>query len=243
MKDSLEHRTGCLCREIQELQPLGTLRFPRPAKAGRGLGRGAATLSRAAVPLSRRASRVGPLPAARGEANFPDAGKFSIPPDIQPVRCSGRAFCGSPGDLRLVVRGRGGKRKKAKQLFDAGLKPHATGRLCWRDPPTSSARLPSTQRRTALFNLANCYIQAFAALWRRLAVIRAPEAGFFQQSLTPRIKGKRLNARSERSVRWGAPDPGDGAGRREHQDRRHKTSGKGRRWDPCCSGLTSNREF
>jgi hypothetical protein len=57
--EAREHRTGCLCRGIQELRRLGTLRFPRPAKAGRGLGRGADALSRAAEPLSRRASRVG----------------------------------------------------------------------------------------------------------------------------------------------------------------------------------------
>ena len=64
---ALERRTGCLCREIQELQRLGTVRFSRPAKAGRGLGKGANALARADEPLSRRASRVGlsPLRGAR----------------------------------------------------------------------------------------------------------------------------------------------------------------------------------
>jgi hypothetical protein len=82
----LEHRTGCLCRGIQELRRFGAVRFPRPAKA-RVRERGRRVLSGERSPLPPRFARR-PLPAARGEANFPDARKPSIPLEIQPDRCS-----------------------------------------------------------------------------------------------------------------------------------------------------------
>ena len=84
-QEMLEHRTACLSREIQQLRRLGTIRFPRPAKAGRGLGRGADALSRTADPLSRRASRVG-LSAAGTSGPSRPAPTHAASPRPRPLR-------------------------------------------------------------------------------------------------------------------------------------------------------------
>jgi hypothetical protein len=78
MRRHLEHRTGCLCREIQELQPLGTLQFPRPAAAGRGLGRGAR------LRFCPTFKPIIPIPSPRGSGErVRERGSLAILPNIQ----------------------------------------------------------------------------------------------------------------------------------------------------------------